>query len=93
MKDLDIRPVGDLIVIKVITEEDEASKGIILFDEYKKTPKSLVIYALGDELDDAKGLKIGDTVILNKNAQHSVTVHQDYIIASINDIIAIINKD
>ncbi|MCR1898877.1 co-chaperone GroES [Irregularibacter muris] len=95
---MDIRPLGDRVVIKVREEEEMTKSGIVLPGTAKEKPQEGTIVAVGSgEIVDGKKLplevKEGDNVIFSKYAGTEVKVgEEEYLILKQNDILAIVEK-
>ena len=91
-----LRPLGDKVVLKYQEAEEKTQSGIILPDSAKEKPQEAVVIAVGPgKCEDGKcrpmQVKEGDHVIFSKYAGTEVKLEdEEYIIASQNDIIAIV---
>ena len=98
-KKISLKPLGNRVVAKR-TEEEEATKGgIILPDTAKQKQETAVVIAVGTgaKTKDGKDIPIpvtvGDTILMDKYASQEVTIDdEEYIIARVDDIIAIVEK-
>ena len=76
---MNIRPLGERVVIKMQEAEDKTQSGIILPDTAKEKPIEGVVVAVGAGRVDANGnrvpleLKVGDKVVYSKFAGTPVT--------------------
>ena len=93
---VNIRPLGDKVVVKVSEEEEKTAGGIILPDTAKKKPQEGKVIAVGPGkiLDDGKrapmNVKVGDIVIFAKYGGTEVTIgDQEYVILDEDSIYAI----
>lgn len=82
MKNFNIKPLNDLVVIKVDKVEQTAPSGIILPDVLKQTPDRGTVVAVGKgKKDEPMTLKVGDKVIYPKSAGTSVIIDvEDFLI-------------
>ena len=91
-----LRPLGDKVVLKYQEAEEKTQSGIILPDSAKEKPQEAVVSAGGpgkgeDGECQPMQVKEGDHVIFSKYAGTEVKLEdEEYIIASQNDIIAIV---
>ena len=92
-----LKPLGDLVVIRVLEQEEKTASGIFLPDTAKEKPSQGEVIAVGSGklLDDGKRLaldvKVGDKIIFSKYAGTEVKFEgTDYLIVSERDILAII---
>ena len=91
---MNLKPLGDRVVVEPMSEEETTASGIILPDTVDKEKKAEgKIVAIGDgEKIKALGLKVGDKVIFGKYAGEEVTVDKiDYKILTDEDVLAVIN--
>lgn len=91
---MNLKPLGNRVVIEPLSEEETTTSGIILPDTVDKEKKAEgKIIAIGDgEKIKALGLKQGDKVIFGKYAGEEVTVDKiDYKILTDEDVLAVIN--
>ncbi len=92
---MNLKPLGDKIVLKVVEVEEKTKGGIILTDTSKEKPLIAKVIAVGTgEIVDGKKIpldvKEGDTVIYSKFAGNEITVDDvDYLIVKQSDILAI----
>ncbi|AER66335.1 Chaperonin Cpn10 [Thermovirga lienii DSM 17291] len=94
-----LKPLGDRIVVKVVTQEEKTKGGIVLPDTAKEKPQEGEVIAVGTGrvLDNGQRLplevKVGDRVIFSKYGGTEVKVEGDeYLILSERDILAILEK-
>lgn len=95
---MNLKPLGDKVVIEVMEQEDKTAGGIFLPDAAKKKPQTGKIVAVGTGrvLDNGKrndlNVKVGQKVIFSKYGGNEVTVDgQDYTILDEDQIYAILN--
>ncbi len=93
---MNLKPLGDRVVLKVIEQEEKTESGIVLPDKAKERPQEGKVMAVGPGkvLDNgAKApveVKEGDRVIFSKFAGSEVKVDgEDYLIIRQDDILAI----
>lgn len=93
---MNIKPLGDRVVIKVLENEETTKSGIVLPGTAKEKPMQGEILAVGSgEIVDGKKvpleLKVGDRVIYSKYAGTEVKYDgAEYLILRQNDILAIV---
>jgi chaperonin GroES len=93
---MNLRPLGDRVVLKHQEAEEKTQSGIILPDSAQEKPQAAVVVAVGPgkEEDGHKiemQVKEGDKVIYSKYSGTDVKYGEDeYTIVSQNDIIAIV---
>ena len=93
---MNIKPLGDKVVIKVIESEETTKSGIFLAGTAKEKPIQGEILAVGSgEIIDGKKvpleLKVGDKVIYHKYAGTEVKMDgNEYLILKQSDVLAIV---
>ncbi|MGI6552021.1 MAG: co-chaperone GroES [Clostridia bacterium] len=94
---MNIQPLGDRVVIKVLEKEEKTKGGIVLPDTAKEKPQEGEVVAVGSGRLSDQGEKIplevavGDRVIYSKYAGTEVKMDgQEYLILSERDILAIV---
>jgi chaperonin GroES len=95
---MDIKPLGDRILIKQLESEEKTKGGIVLPDTAKEKPQEGKVIAVGPGkvLESGKiqepGVKVGDKVLYGKYSGTEVTTKsgEEYIIIKEEDILAII---
>lgn len=96
---MNLKPLGDRIVVKVLNREEKTKGGIVLPDTAKEKPTEGEVVAIGTGKVLENGqrvpleLKVGDRIIFSKYAGTEVKVDgDDYVIFSERDVLAIIEK-
>lgn len=93
---MNIKPLGDRVVIKMLESEETTKGGIILAGTAKEKPQMAEVLAIGPgAVEDGKlvpmEVKIGDKVLMSKYAGTEVKIDgNEYIILSQKDILAIV---
>ncbi|KUO72376.1 MAG: molecular chaperone GroES [Clostridia bacterium BRH_c25] len=93
---MNIKPLGDRVIIRVIESEETTKSGIVLPGTAKEKPMQGEVLAVGSgEMVDGKKipleLKVGDKVIYSKYAGTEVkTDGNEYLIVRQNDVLAVI---
>ena len=92
---MNLRPLGDRVVIKRVEAEEKTASGIVLPSSAKEQPQIAEVLAIGDDIlnDDKKKeqIKIGDKVIFSEYAGTSVKLDgEDITILKLTDILAVI---
>jgi chaperonin GroES len=95
---MEIKPLGDRIVVKVLEAETKSKGGILLPDTAKEKPQEAKVVAVGKGkvLDNgtvaAPEVKVGDKVIFGKYSGNEITTKEgeDLLILREEDILAII---
>ena len=93
---MNIKPLGDRIVIKVLEKEEKTKGGIVLPDTAKEKPQKGEVLAVGSgEIIDGKKVelevKVGDQIIFSKYAGTEIKLNdEEYLILRQNDVLAIL---
>ena len=93
---MNLKPLGDRVVVKQSEGEEKTASGIVLPDSAKEKPQEGMIVAVGTgRVEDGKKIplevKVGDKVIYSKYGGTEVKVKGDeYLILSEKDVLAII---
>jgi chaperonin GroES len=93
---MNIKPLADRVVIRVIPSEETTKSGIVLPGTAKEKPQQGEILAVGSgEIVDGKKVelevKVGDKVLYSKYAGTEVKMDgQEYLILRQSDILAIV---
>lgn len=93
-----LRPLEDRVVVRPIEVEEKTKSGIVLPDTAKERPQQGEIIAVGPgRFEDGKRVpmevKAGDIVIYSKYGGSEVKVEgEEYLILSMRDIMAVIEK-
>ena len=91
---MNIKPLGDKVVVKVLEKEETTKSGIVLPEAAKEKPQEGEVLAVGSgELIEGKRIplevKVGDRVIYSKYAGTEVKMDdQEYLILRQSDILA-----
>ncbi|MCL5037062.1 MAG: co-chaperone GroES [Chloroflexi bacterium] len=98
-KTLNLRPLGERIIIRPLQQEEVTKGGIIIPDTAKEKPMQGEVMAVGTGrmLEDGKVIplevKAGDKVLYGKYAGTEVKLEgEEYLIVKESEILAIINK-
>lgn len=86
-----LKPLGDRIIVKAITQEEVTKSGIVLPDTVEKEKKEEgEIVAVGDgEKVKKLGLKSGDRVIFGKYSGEEVKIEEkEYKVLKEEDVLA-----
>lgn len=97
---MNIKPLGDHVVIKLVKEEEITASGIVLpdtVDKEKKAEGEIIAVGPGKLLETgSRGtmeVKVGDRVLIKKWGGDEVEVEKvEYKIVSQEDILAILEK-
>ncbi len=97
MAKLNIRPLGDKVIVKRVEAESKTAGGIVLPDTAKEKPKRGIIMATGNGrlLDDGKRsemqVKKNDEVLFTSYAGTEIKIDGDeYMIMDETDILGIV---
>lgn len=93
---MNIKPLGDRVVIKMVETEETTKSGIILTGSAKEKPQMAEIVAVGpggmvDGKEVKMELKIGDKVITSKYAGTEIKFDGvEYTILKQSDVLAVV---
>jgi len=95
---MQLRPIGDHVIVKAIKEEEVSAAGIILPETVdKERPERGEVLAVGPGrmLDNGSRapmeVKIGDKIVFKKYAPDEVKIQkEEYLVIRLEDIIAVI---
>jgi chaperonin GroES len=99
MSKVNIKPLGDRVLVEEIEEKEQIKGGIVIPDSAKEKPQEAKVIAIGTGKLDEKGnkipfdVKVGDLVLTSKYGGTEVKYNdKDYKILSQSDILAIIES-
>lgn len=85
---MNIKPLGDRVVIKRIEAEEKTKSGIVLPGQAKEQPQIAEVLAVASEEMD---VKVGDRVIFPKYSGTEIKVDgEEYIVVKAEDLLAVI---
>jgi chaperonin GroES len=94
---LNIKPLGDRILVEPVEEKEQKKGGIIIPDTAKEKPMESLVVALGTGKTDDNGQKVpfevkkGDRVLVSKYGGTEIKLDgKEYKILSSDDVLAVI---
>jgi len=94
---MNVKPLGDRVLVQPIEEQDVKKGGIIIPDTAKEKPKEGKVVALGTGKRDEDGklvpftVKKGDRVLISKYGGTEIKIDgKDYLIMREDDILGVI---
>jgi len=92
MAEINIKPLGDRVLVEPQAAEEKTASGIIIPDTAKEKPQKGHVVAVGPgKKDEDMEVKVGDTVLYGKYSGTELTVDgKDYLMMRQSDILAII---
>jgi len=94
---LNVKPLGDRILVEPVEEKETKKGGIIIPDSAKEKPTESLVVALGTGKTDDNGKKVpfevkkGDRVLVSKYGGTEIKLDgKEYKILSSDDILAVI---
>jgi chaperonin GroES len=94
---LNVKPIGDRVLVEAVEEKEVKKGGIIIPDTAKEKPTESIVRALGTGKTDDKGnkvpfeVKVGDRVLTSQYGGQQIKVDgKEYKILSSDDILAVI---
>ena len=95
---LNIKPLGDRILVEAVEEKEVKKGGIIIPDTAKEKPMESVVVALGTGKVDENGKKVpfevkkGDRVLVSKYGGTEIKLDgKEYKILNVDDVLAILD--
>ncbi len=92
---MNLKPLGDRLIVEVLDEEDVTSSGIVLPDTAKEKPQRGRVLAVGPGSRDDKGkfvpldVEEGDEIVFSKYGGTEIKVGVDeYLILRESDVLA-----
>jgi chaperonin GroES len=95
---MNLKPLGDRVIVEVVEEEEVTASGIVLPDTAKEKPQRGRVLAVGEgRWEDGKRVPLdvqdGDEVIYSKYGGTEVKLDgQEYLILRESDILAVWTK-
>jgi chaperonin GroES len=97
MADVNIKPLGDRVLVEICENNEEMKGGILIPDTAKEKPQEYRVVALGTGKNDEKGekipfdVKVGDIVLTSRYGGTEVKVDgKEYKVVNQDDILAIV---
>ncbi|HEY6115392.1 MAG TPA: co-chaperone GroES [Candidatus Dormibacteraeota bacterium] len=97
---MNLRPLGDRVVVKPVEREEKTKSGILLPDTAKEKPQEGIVEAVGTGriLDNGQKvpmeLKVGDKVLYAKYAGNEFKLDDvEYLIVSEKDVLAVVSSN
>lgn len=89
---MNIKPLADRVVIKMLEAEETTKSGIVLPGTAKEKPQVAEVMAAGPGTDEVKmEVKVGDKVLISKYSGTEVKLDgSEYTIVKQGDILAIV---
>ena len=95
---LNIKPLGDRVLVEPVEEKEVKKGGIIIPDSAKEKPTEGVVRALGTGKTDDDGkkiafeVKVGDRVLISKYGGTEIKLdNKEYKLLNADDILAVLN--
>ncbi len=90
---MNIKPLGERVVIKMVEMEETTKSGIILTGAAKEKPQYAEVVAVGPGTKEVTmELAVGDKVVISKYAGTEIKLeNEEYIILNQSDVLAKIN--
>ena len=94
---MDLRPIGDKVLVELLESAEKTRGGIILPDTAKEKPQEAKVIAVGSGKTLAGGktvrpnVKAGDRIVFSKYSGSEIKLEgKDYLIINEDDILALI---
>ena len=96
---MQVKPLGDRVLLKRVEAEEEVRGGIIIPDTAKEKPQEAEVVAVGDGKIDDDGKRVpmnvakGDHVLIGKYTGQDIKINdEEHTIVREDEILAIIEK-
>ena len=97
MSNVNIKPLGDRVLLEICENRDQMKGGILIPDSAKEKPQEYKVIALGTGKTDDNGnkvpfdVKVGDIVLTSRDGGSEVKVDdKEYKVVNQDDILAIV---
>ena len=97
MSNVNIKPLGDRVLLEICENTEQMKGGILIPDSAKEKPQEYKVIALGTGKNDDKGnkipfdVKVGDIVLTSRYGGTEVKVDdKEYKVVNQDDILAVI---
>ena len=97
MSNVNIKPLGDRVLLEICENRDQMKGGILVPDSAKEKPQEYKVIALGTGKTDDNGnkvpfdVKVGDIVLTSRYGGSEVKVDdKEYKVVNQDDILAIV---
>ncbi len=92
MGKINIRPLGDRVVVEPAKAEEKTVSGIIIPNDSQEKPNQGTVVAIPEKTEDNNvTVKVGDTVLYGQYAGTEIDIDGDnYLIMSETDILAVV---
>jgi chaperonin GroES len=89
---LNIKPIGDRVVVEAAPAEEKTASGIFIPDTAKEKPQQGTVVAVGDgKKDEPITVKVGDKVLYSKYGGTEITIDgKEYLMMRESDIYGIL---
>lgn len=92
---MNLKPIGDKIIIKRLKAEEKTSSGIVLPDSAKEAPQQAEVVAIGPDIlnnDEKKDqINIGDIVVFTKYSGNEIKIDdEELIVCKLSDLLAVV---
>ena len=98
MAKVNIKPLGDRVLIQIKEAESTTASGLVIPDSAKEKPQEGVVIAAGPGRFDGDDrvpmdIKVGDTVVFSKYGGTELKYDgEEYLLLNSRDVLAIIEK-
>ncbi|NLW41557.1 MAG: co-chaperone GroES [Tissierellia bacterium] len=92
---MNLKPIGDKIIVKKVKPEERTVGGIVLPDSAKEAPQYAIVVSIGPDIlaDEKKKdqVNVGDKVVYTKYSGTEIKVDdEEMIICKLADLLAIV---
>lgn len=97
MSNVNIKPLGDRVLLEICENHEQMKGGILIPDSAKEKPQEYTVIALGTGKNDENGkkipfdVKVGDIVLTSRYGGTEVKVEgKEYKVVNQDDILAVV---
>jgi chaperonin GroES len=94
---LNVKPLGDRVLVEAVEEKETKKGGIIIPDSAKEKPTEATVRALGTGKTDDNGkkvpfeVKVGDRILISKYGGTEIKIEgKEYKLLNSDDILAVV---
>ena len=98
-QEINVRPLRDRVVVKVVEQEEKTTVGIYVPDNAKERPQRGVILAVGEGKLREDGtvipmpVKVGDHILFGKYSYNEIKVDgEEYMILREDELLAVVER-
>ncbi len=84
-----LEPMGERALVRIEEPEMKTASGIYIPSTAQEKPQQGVVVAIGNEVDEESGLKVGDKILFAKYSGTEIKLDGvDHLVLDVSDILA-----